>query len=208
MAESIMVTNEDVLRFYADKFADEEHCPMTAKYLSKLKSNGESLHGPYAGMAKRFKMGFAEKEGKDKEFYDWLKENEISSIRSFSFFQPDVFLEHTEDYYDVALQKWHLYVSWYAYCESGKLPDKKLDNEQLNESASSKPNGILNDTIICRELLLWMCEAAGSKKTKELYNALIDYETKGGNANTWLRSWAVEVKGEIKRIIGESKQNS
>ena len=212
MAENVMVTNEDILRFYADKFADGKHCPKTAEYLSKLKSkdeaklksDGESLHGNYRIMANRFKTEFAQKEGEgfyeDKEFYDWLKAKEI---RSFYIF-PDVFLEHT-DYYDVALQKWHLYVAWYAYCESGILSGKKLDKEQLKASAENS-NGILKCQIICKELLLWMCEAAGSMQTDSLYKKLIFIEE--GKVKVTIQDWAKEVKEEIKRLIGESKQNS
>lgn len=203
MAENIMVTNEDVLRFYADKFADEEHCPITAKYLSKLKEeerkkgkelSGDSLHGSYVETINTFKKGFVEKEyknkTKDEKFYDWLK---IREIVSFSFFLPDVFLEHT-DYYDVALQKWHLYVSWYAYLESGIVGKGLCLKEEMNQ-------------LKCSELLLWMCEAADSPQKEELYIKLIDNERGCKNRNEWLPSWAAEVGKEIKRIIGESKKN-
>ena len=209
MVTKIEVTNKDVLQFYADKFADEEHCPITAKYLSKLKAEeskkkkgeklkGESLHDArgYVQTINTFKKVETTDE-KDEEFYEWLQNREIVS---FSFFLPDVFLKHT-DYYDVALQKWHLYVCWYAYRESGIRSRKKLDNEQLDVSAE-KPNGILQYMIKCRELFLWMCEAAGSMQTDSLYEKMILIE----EGKVEVEDWAKEVKEEIKRIIWENKE--
>ncbi len=206
MAENIEVTNEDVLRFYADKFADEKHCPITAKYLSKLKSNGESLHGDYVKTVNTFKKGVEKEKDnlkEDEQFYEWLK----NTLISFSFFLPDVFLGHT-DYYDVALQKWHLYVCWYEYRQSGIRSGKKLDNDQLKVSASSKPNGIFQSSITCSELLLWMCEAAGSTQTERLYKKLIDEEESDKKRIEWIREWAAKAKEEIKRIIIEERKEN
>lgn len=195
MTENIVVTNEDVLRFYADKFADEEHCPITAKYLSKLEEeerkkgkelSGDSLHGSYVETINVFKK-METKDEKDEEFYEWLKEREIVS---FSFFLPDVFLEHT-DYYDVALQKWHLYISYYARKEfEGKPPYFQFK---------------------CSELLLWMCEAAGSTQTERLYENLIRIEEGKTEEiekteETTIKDWAKEVREEIKWIIWKSKE--
>lgn len=190
MAKNIEVTNEDVLRFYADKFADEKHCPITAKYLSKLKSNGESLHGGYEKTVNTFKKGVEKEKDnltKDEQFYEWLKTRKIVS---FSFCLPDVFLEHT-NYYDVALQKWHLYVCWYAYLESGIIGNGLC--------LKGKPQ------FKCSELLLWMCEAAGSTQTKRLYKDLIDEEESdrksGRGRKEWIKGWAAKAMEEIKRII-------
>ena len=184
MAAKIEVTNEDVLRFYADKFADEEHCPITAKYLFKLEENGDSLHGNYKKTVDTFKKEFTEKEYKDKtddeKFYDWLK---MRKIVSFSFFFPDVFLEHT-DYYDVALQKWHLYVSYYAYRESGILGEGLCLTKKM-------------PTFRCPELLLWMCEAAGSAKAKDYCEKALKKES----------GWMTLAREEIRNMIISAKKD-
>ena len=192
MATKIEVTNEDVLRFYADKFADEEHCPITAKYLSKLEEEerkngkelrGYSLHGDYVSLVNTFKKGFIEKEyknkTKDEKFYDWLK---IREIVSFSFCLPDVFLEHT-DYYDVALQKWHLYVSWYAYLESGIMGEGLCLEKKMT-------------TFKCEELLLWMCEAADVARTKDYCEEALQGKS----------DWKALAREEIRNIIKGSKE--
>ncbi len=61
----------------------------------------------------------------------------------------------------IAAQKWHFYISYCAYLESGILKDE-----------NGKPRSLdLNDRPIlrfqCLELLLWMYEAAKDKAKKE-----------------------------------------
>lgn len=190
--KGMKITNQQVLEFYADKPADEEHCPVTAKYLCKLKKEHENENeddkgkkrepgvslGKYGKLAKTFKACSKNRENrgatKDACFYTWL-ENHQSVALSF-LLNLDVFLCNT-DYYDVALQKWHLYVSWYAYLESGIL-GKSFALE--DEAADFR----------CRELLLWMCEAATSAEVAEKY-----YE------NMDCPGWISKIHKEIREAI-------
>ncbi len=185
-----MITNRQVLEFYADKPADKEHCPVTAKYLCKLKEEhekgdgkgkkrepGVSL-GKYGTLAKTFKACSKNRENigdtQDELFYRWL-ENHQSVALSYPL-NLDVFLCNT-NYYDVALQKWHLYVSWYAYLES----------EILGKSFALEDRAT---NFNCRELLLWMCEAATSAEVAEKY-----YE------NMDCPGWISKIHKEIREAI-------
>ena len=155
------ITNEDVLLFYADAFEDEEDHPITKSYLSALKQQelnesaeapGKYLHGDYNGVMRVFKEGVSvdgKKKGltDDENFYIWLKNHELFAwLMEYTFKVHDIFLQ-TTDYYQAKLQKWHLYISWCAYHDSGirgKGPSPRAAASQFK----------------CKELLLWMYEAA------------------------------------------------
>lgn len=157
------ITNEDVLLFYADISVDETDYPITKSYLSALKQqelnesaevSGECLHGKYKGVARVFKKGDVDREKKDltddETFYIWMQNHEVFAwLIEYTFKVHDIFLQ-TTDYYQAKLQKWHLYISWYAYHDSGILGEGRSPQE-----AASK--------FRCPELLLWMYEAAALK---------------------------------------------
>lgn len=199
---AMAVDNLQILKFYVDKPAQNETCQFTAKYLDKLKeadpeNTGDSLHGPYKRLVRVFKTGvFVNREKEtltdDEKFYIWMKDHELFSWLMESTFQiPDIFLQAT-DYYQVALQKWHLYLSWYAY----------LDSKILGKGLLLRKNAV---DFKCPELLLWMCEAAGSEKTEHFYNELLDMEASDsqGVYRKALPCWAAKIRKEIEQIIGE-----
>lgn len=155
-----MLKNKDVLLFYADVPEDEEDYPITKSYLSALKQQelnesaevpGKYLHGDYKGVARVFKKGDVDREKKDltddETFYIWMQDHEVFAwLMEYTFKVHDIFLQ-TTDYYQAKLQKWHLYISWCAYHDSGirgKGPSPRAAASQFK----------------CKELLLWMYEAA------------------------------------------------
>ena len=204
------VTNADLLRFYKNAPTDGKSCPCTAKYLERLKKDGKNLHGPYAGVIDTFKGKRPGRDSDDDNFYTWLGNLESSGalfgLNALKNLDPhfDVFLAHTNKY-DVSTQKWHLYVSWYAYCEFYYRTDRKKDDkghevikkwftaDKYVNGEADKDGGILQHTT-CRELLLWMCEAAGSKNTEYFYDALLKIEKGQPNG---ISGWASKVRKEI-----------
>ncbi len=199
---AMTVTNQQVLEFYANKLADGATCPRTKDYLEELKKKeieqlkkskkadqeiaGMCLHGDYKKVAQVFKAGISadwENKGlnKDKQFYIWMKYHEmftwlLESTCGLNY--EDIFLEKT-DYYQVELQKWHLYVSWYAYLESG------LYGNGFTLKAKA-PN------FKCRELLLWMCEAAAGSEVAEKY-------LKNMGCSGWISKINEEIQEAIKQ---------
>lgn len=150
-----MVTNEDVLRFYADK--GEEGCELTKKYMSK-KTIEITGNDDYTAVFYTFQT-----EGKkaNKDFYDWLKNQDLSKTislrevhekdKSFDDFILNPKME------SVLINKWHLYVSYYAFNES----NKKLNLKTYSCSRFK-----------CEELLLWMYEASNPDKNSETYKGI------------------------------------
>lgn len=213
------ITDRQVLEFYANpEIMEKNNFPITEQYLNKLREeNRFSLDIPanqknYIGLALTF-MGQNDKSQKDdrcflKDLQTRDKEGILfgeNGMTSLSFLEGSftqdcnfakrrsfVFLENISDIYSVELPKWHLFVSWAAGRESGDFPQKGLN---------------LDGTwrFDCAELLLWMCEAAKSDKTKCFYDELLEIEAGDHKdvRNRIMSDWAPKVRAEIKRIISK-----
>lgn len=179
-----MVTNEDVLRFYAGK--GEEGCELTKKYMSKkpIEITGKD---DYTAVFYAFQT-----EGKkgNKDFYDWLKNQDLSKTLSLrevhekdKSFDDFILKPKTES---VLINKWHLYVSYYALNEF----NKKLNLKTYSCSGFK-----------CEELLLWMYEASNPDKNSETYKEI----KKRVNKNEDFSDLIIFLKCQIKETIEKWK---
>ena len=98
----------------------------------------------------------------------------------------DILLQNGEE---SATQKWHLYVSWAA------IKEYWAENDPKKPGYDPKAHVAFS----CPELLLWMCEAAGSEKTECFYNELLVIEA--GDPKDVRSCWVPKICAEIERII-------
>lgn len=192
------------MKFYANKPADKDHCPVTAKYLRKLKEedeNGKKRNpggslGSYGGVVKTFKTCPKEIENRgnteNERFYTWLEDHQ-SAVHNF-LPDLDVFLLDT-DYYDVALQKWHLYVSWAAGRDSGYFSKNRKNSLNLNGNMQFK----------CPELLLWMYEASiinqADSQANSFYERLISIKERKRILDADWTQWISDISEAIEEKI-------
>ncbi len=176
------VTNENLLRFYAD-MGTEETYPITQKYLESHKPSAEP--GNYVNLAYAFwgceQVGTKKEAIENKNFYHWLEDN-YASMMSLEALKDHKFLFKKMKTTDPLLQKWHLFVSFYTleeyWWKSGieQVSWKKasvvpqwLTKEKISKDVRESPFSILCGSYGCHELLLWMYEAAVLKtKSHEL----------------------------------------
>ena len=168
------ITNKDVLEFFADKG--------TGELIKECRPQGA-----YKKLAKTFMSISNEEEEKkeDKEFYEWLKEQEkqnfsktlsLAKVAAKDESFKDFILNPDSD--NPLIEKWHLYVSWYALEEywgekeieevSWKKTSVKEQwlTDKIDEPATTDDSGILKK-VSCRRLLLWMYEASLSDEDKK-----------------------------------------
>lgn len=194
------VTNKELLQFYAGTGKREDY-PITRKYMEN-----HTLSGDYIKLAKKFlKHKPEEKKGeniettdKDEQFYQHLNDHRGSMmlLKALRDEDPtfDYLLERT-GLNDPLLQKWHLYVSFYALEEYWAKDD--AEKARIQDDDVQNRFGILRGQTTCRALLLWMCEASGSEQTDKLLKDIEDIEAKFEAVNVQLRKWLQTTKEEI-----------
>lgn len=172
------VTNKDVLEFYADK--GEDGCRLTEKYIEKHPTDKKYIRSnPYVRLIKVFKNEEGTEE--DKEFYEWLKNQDISKMRSLSkVADSKLFTDFiwNPECNDPLREKWHLYIAFYAFEEY--LDD--LSSKDLNEGQPLTENSFMPGSaeILNRQrnhshsLWLWMYEASEPDMESELYKKAED----------------------------------
>lgn len=206
------VTNKELLEFYAGMDDKSKDYPITRKYMES-----HELSGAYIKLANTFKSKGKSGSTENKNFYHWIEENHLNPT-SLSFLKEtdpgfDSLLERT-GLKDPLLQKWHLYVSWYALEEywerEGTHKKSQFTTNELGLDVQESYSGILRKTnpISCRALLLWMCEASDSEQTDKLYSQLEIIEEKLNAANKQLSDWLQAIKDEILNRVqnGESQK--
>lgn len=203
------ITNKDVLEFYADKG--------TGELIKKCRRPT----GDYAGLANTFISKGTEGENGDICFYNWLKEQEKQNFsktlslakvaekdESFKDFILNPVLE------DPLIEKWHLYVSWYAleeYWGGKKLEEVPWNNKNkkksvkkqwlidtINEPATTDASGILKSSVSCCRLLLWMYEASEPDMESELYKKAEDAVC-NGSLTGLISFFKEEIEKKIKK---------
>lgn len=158
------ITNRYVLNFFADKEVKKDG--LTYKY-------GGSPTGPYAELADAFL------------FYRWLEKQDFSKMNTLSeattkdqSFKEFILKPDLDSSY---MEKWHLYVSWYALKEYWQTKDNQAGcNSDEDTRSATGISGILKGQIRCFRLLLWMYEASKpdvkSEKYKEIEKQLIEMQ--------------------------------
>ena len=202
-ANAEKLTNRQVITYYA-RF--NEKCPKTENYLKELqKSKTLEAHlgtGDYIDLAYSF-MFFRWLYGCDEEFNPKLPDWLINIA-------PHLIVPDKTNFYDLEFQKWHLIVSWYAYSQfqiDKEIGNKreKLKGKELLDSDAQGPCGILEGSVTCSELLLWMYEAAGGKDTCEKIKNLkcIQEETDWKIRRRRKLAWAQGIKDKIASLLKE-----
>lgn len=203
------VTNKDVLEFYADKGTGKliKKCPTPE--IDDDYDNYAALADTFIFPDKNIKEKNRKNQEENKEFYEWLKEQEKQNFsetlslakvtekdESFKDFILNPVLE------DPLIEKWHLYVSWYAlkeYREKKKTPENK---ERLNnlfiEGKATNSIGILKSNIACHRLLLWMYEASEPDMESELYKKAEDAVC-NGSLTGLISFFKEEIEKKIKK---------
>ena len=204
------VTNKMLIDFFGLDKVLANKCPILEEYLSYRKKQNKPLekkNNNFLGLACLFmsKPEFNETDD-DNRFYhalngDYKNGNgrfKPETLKGLEMGKIDTFLENikakpwlTKEFKEfsiedlVALEKWHLFVSWYALEEFYAWDDKKvkvneskwLTQEKYNKERANKAEvGILNFRITCEELLLWMYEAASKVDKEEKKKLDILYE--------------------------------
>lgn len=224
MEENIVVTNEDVLWFYADK--GEEGCELTEKYISRNILDEEyrvrkcyRSSNAYVKLAETFQKGGEEGEEEDRSFYQWLMKQNYSEMLSLSalmkrdksfetFIKQPAFIKR-KDNPTVLIEKWHLYISWYALEEYWyKKKEKNVENQwfkkdKYSANAKEDASGILNKAR-CHSLLLWMYETSKPDKESDIY---IEIKNRVSN-EIGLKDLEGKLKNEIIENIWKWKMNS
>lgn len=149
-------TNREIFEFYKDK---DPSLPITQKYLNKgWVKEEKALYIKYARCCKN--GGKIEGEYLEKEDHITNYHRIKKYLQNGDFSSKFVNLSYMEDLIDIKeinikegkpSQKWHLYGSYFAQCVVEDNKNKKKFQWTNNFKKS----------IRCRELRLWMAEAAG-----------------------------------------------
>ncbi len=174
----MVVTNDMLLKFYSDIGIYEDSWNITWTYFEHLKKTDRLRrgNGDYIDVAATFLS--EGKEGKFKEFYEWFIKQKPGKMLSLKYLPKSdelkmLTIAPANAAEAALLEKWHLLVSFYAmeeYWGAEKIEDfrPKWLTDKIYEDARHR-SGILNRTG-CRELLLWMYEAAVVKTgSNDLY---------------------------------------
>ncbi len=182
MSKEINITNRYVLGFYADK--GEKGCELTKEYLSRHPLKKKRGGNPYVTLIETFQYeGRIEDEDGYYRFYQWLMRQNYSEMLSLSDLAKnktkeslmEAFLKRPDKFMDSPLiEKWHLYVAFYAYEEfwaSEKDPKGRwLTSQSMSDFADNGKTGIFNQNLNkSHSLWLWLYEASVLNKNSEEY---------------------------------------
>lgn len=193
MGKEINITNGDILRFYADK--GEKGCELTEKYMSRYPLENKKKSNKYVGVVGTFQNEGRTGEEDDRCFYKWLIGQNYSEMLSLSDLAKTKTKEDLmEDFLKCPdmitqsplIEKWHLYVSFYAFEEfwaSEKNPNGRwLTSQSIFDAVDNPKTGIFNQRLNCsHSLWLWLYEASvlnrKSKEYKEVEKWVLNKES-------------------------------
>ena len=216
-----MIKNKDVLEFYADKGAGE----LIKKCRLQPSGDYEKLAKTFNLPDKEVKEEDTEDEKENKKFYNWLKEQEKQNFsKTLSLAKVTEKDESLKDFIfkpdlnNPLIEKWHLYVSFYAFEEFWAIPpanNKKKNRHLTKESLpadATGPAGALGCYNRCRGLLLWMYEASLSDSDKEhkadadIVKRLKEVVDLRKPASLLESKWRKDVKDKIAENIAKYKK--
>lgn len=199
--------NKQILVFYANKPTDEKQCPITAKYLKwcereKLIEKNKGVKSDYAHMVNTFLQKNSEKsycsnDPEENEIYELLQNGDggfesikilLDADKTFPVLLKKEKLPDENGFYNVEIQKWHLFVSWAA----------------LNEFRGK--NGRFG--FRCKELTIWLYETAENEKERlvnfrrkidELVEGQTDWESIKDEFNFYTRIMEIINQSELQK---------